>query len=99
VNGVCDAGGCQGKFADCDKNPNNGCESDTATDAANCGACGMACTTTQANGHAMCSEGMCKSQCNWGFVACDAYCVSIALLQDQRAFALCAVLAASQANK
>lgn len=39
------AGGvsCSGTLADCDGDPSNGCESDTAVDPANCGACGDPC--------------------------------------------------------
>ena len=36
---------CQNGFGNCDNDPSNGCESDSAHDAANCGGCGTACTT------------------------------------------------------
>src|SRR5207244_4341127 len=39
---------CQGAFADCDLDAQNGCEADTAHDAANCGACGTTCSGTAA---------------------------------------------------
>jgi hypothetical protein len=41
----------------------------TATDVANCGACGMACMA--ANATSSCSTGMCGFQCNAGFADCD----------------------------
>ncbi|MGZ3419423.1 MAG: hypothetical protein ACXWUG_25365 [Polyangiales bacterium] len=41
VSGACTIT-CNGSFADCDKNPTNGCEADLAHDPSNCGACGNA---------------------------------------------------------
>ncbi len=45
---------CSAGFADCDANPSNGCEVTLATDNANCGVCGRACT-----GASMCVSGAC----------------------------------------
>lgn len=45
---------CDAAHADCDERPSNGCESERATDRANCGACGTACNNTQA-----CTGGVC----------------------------------------
>jgi hypothetical protein len=54
----CTGGSCQltcnAGFADCDGDPSNGCETDTATDPNNCGACGTVCPTGQT-----CIAGVC----------------------------------------
>ncbi len=39
--GHCGIGACNPGFADCNRNPADGCEVDTATDSANCGECGV----------------------------------------------------------
>jgi hypothetical protein len=62
----------------------------------NCGQCGKACPAPQPHQNAMCTDGQCKTSCDFGYVPCDQYCVGIALLENQRAFAVCAVLAALQ---
>ncbi len=59
---------CDMGYADCDGNPNNGCETPTNT-AQNCGACGQACMN--ANGSASCATGMCVLSCANGFKDCD----------------------------
>ncbi len=43
VNSQCEVAGCQAGFADCDGNHLNGCEVNIASDANNCGGCGIAC--------------------------------------------------------
>jgi hypothetical protein len=43
VSSAC-AAHCSGSYADCDGNLDDGCEADRAHDAANCGACGTACS-------------------------------------------------------
>src|SRR5262249_46457749 len=43
-------------WGNCDNNANNGCETDTSSNAANCGACGNACPMGQ-----KCSNGKCLS--------------------------------------
>ncbi len=43
TNGNCVLGKCTAGFADCNKNPQDGCESSLATDPMNCGACGNVC--------------------------------------------------------
>jgi hypothetical protein len=48
-NGVCSIV-CALPWADCDMNPSNGCEVDTSTDLANCGACFALCASTCVNG-------------------------------------------------
>ena len=59
---VCNAG-----FADCDGNVATGCETNTASDVLNCGACGNACPIP-ANATATCANGQCGFTCNTGFV-------------------------------
>lgn len=45
---------CNDGFGHCDANPDTGCTTNLRTDAANCGACGNACTT------GVCDQGVCK---------------------------------------
>ena len=47
---------CSPGFADCNGNPSDGCEVATASDGANCGGCGLACSVNQA-----CSMGACRN--------------------------------------
>lgn len=61
---------CLSNHGDCDGNPNNGCEASTATDAANCGACGVKCLLQNASA-STCSAGGCLPTCNNGFAACS----------------------------
>jgi hypothetical protein len=49
---------------------------DTATDLANCGQCGTACTSSGANQHGVCSSGTCSTACNSGYHACGGTCAS-----------------------
>ena len=71
--GSCHAGACtlacMPGFGDCDGNPHNGCETDTQTSPANCGACGNACNGI--NGAATCNAGTCTLHCDQGFADCD----------------------------
>ena len=54
-NALCTVTGCNQDFADCDKDPKNGCESSLMRDPKNCGACGVVC-----NGMNMgCNMGKC----------------------------------------
>lgn len=63
---TCDVG-----FADCDKQAGTGCEVDTLTDGANCGACGKACPAV-ANAAATCTNGTtCGFACLAGWSDCD----------------------------
>lgn len=74
ATGSCDAGtctlsACDIGFDDCNSDPTDGCETplDTATD---CGACGMACTFTNASGS--CDAGSCAiAACDAGFGDCN----------------------------
>ncbi|MBL8679786.1 MAG: hypothetical protein JNK05_11500 [Myxococcales bacterium] len=63
---------CNPGFSDCDANSANGCEVDTRSSLANCGACGTVCTSTRPGTVAVCTAGMCRSQCSTGFSDCDS---------------------------
>jgi len=54
---------CELGMADCDANPNNGCEAFLLFDSANCGACGMKCDKGE-----ICQKSMCS--CPGGFKSC-----------------------------
>jgi hypothetical protein len=61
---------CAVGFADCDNDPMNGCEVNTATSEAHCGACRAACPAG-ANATATCAAGRCGITCAAGFADCD----------------------------
>ena len=66
INGACGTGTCPPDFADCDANPQNGCEADLRLDPTNCGQCRVDC------GVASCSGGRCTSvKCQAGLADCD----------------------------
>jgi len=54
VTGIVAVQSCNKHFADCDKDPKNGCETDLYNDNENCGACNRACS-----GDEMCALGSC----------------------------------------
>jgi hypothetical protein len=56
--GKCGVGTCDTNYADCNGMASDGCESNTQSDARNCGACGMACQ----NGY-VCVAGACQFGC------------------------------------
>jgi Cys-rich repeat protein len=61
---------CNPGFADCNRRAEDGCEVDTGTSAANCGACGNACRLPNAT--AACSMGRCTiGMCNPNYADCD----------------------------
>eukprot|EP00698_Gefionella_okellyi_P009751 TRINITY_DN249_c0_g1_i2.p1 TRINITY_DN249_c0_g1~~TRINITY_DN249_c0_g1_i2.p1 ORF type:complete len:495 (+),score=59.94 TRINITY_DN249_c0_g1_i2:61-1545(+) len=68
-SGTC-GGSCNAGFANCNANLVDGCEINTNTDTANCGACGTSCT--RPNLSASCSSGTCGGTCNAGFGNCNA---------------------------
>jgi hypothetical protein len=71
VAGRCGVGRCNAPFGDCDGDGANGCETNTQSTPAHCGACGMACPAVT-NGTAACSAGRCVvGQCTQGFADCD----------------------------
>jgi hypothetical protein len=66
---VCYTVTCPAGFADCDGNPQNGCEK-AVTTVSDCGACGNACALPNAT--PACAGGACAvSACNLGFGDCD----------------------------
>lgn len=66
VAGACVIGACAEGFEDCDRNPSNGCEVDTSTDAHNCGTCGASCVTGR-----VCRAGACVTPCVGSLADCD----------------------------
>jgi len=62
VQGMCRTIRCRAGYADCDRVPANGCETDLST-AANCGSCGTRCRSGRS-----CLSGRCE--CRVGDVAC-----------------------------
>jgi hypothetical protein len=71
---VCAAGACAfvcaAGFADCDRNPANGCEVNLATSVASCGACGLACPA-RPGAASVCAAGACGFLCGSGTADCD----------------------------
>ncbi len=64
---------CAANFADCDMNPVTGCETDTRTSAANCGACGRACVAE--HGTARCAASVCSvASCDAGYTLVSGAC-------------------------
>ncbi len=69
--GSCGVGVCSGVFRDCNNSPTDGCETNTDTNAQNCGACNRACSVT--NGTPGCAGGSCEiAGCNLPFADCNA---------------------------
>jgi len=70
MGGTCQRGDCATGFADCNGTADDGCEVDTRTSTAHCGACGTMCSA--ANGTAGCAMGVCTvAMCTAGFGDCD----------------------------
>ncbi len=70
--GACTVVRCAAGFGDCDGTAANGCETNTQTSAANCGACGRACALPNAT--STCAAGACAiiAACATGFADCNA---------------------------
>jgi hypothetical protein len=69
--GTCSVAGCNTGFGDCDNNPANGCEANTATNPSSCGSCGNVCTLAHAT--AGCDGGACTvATCTLGYGNCDS---------------------------
>ena len=68
--GKCAVQACDPCFADCDCNPNNGCETDVTRDPDNCGGCGLSCRLP--NAVTACDDGKCEiTTCKPEFADCD----------------------------
>jgi hypothetical protein len=63
-------GACNQVYQDCNHDMADGCETNTDTDALNCGACGMACAAAP-NASAYCFIGQCHYGCAPGFGDCN----------------------------
>lgn len=72
-SGMCNST-CAPGFSNCTQpslpSPDDGCETNTASDEANCGSCGRSCATTNVQ-TAVCSAGLCTSTCKAGFGNCQ----------------------------
>jgi len=89
--GQCGIGTCTAGFADCDNYASNGCETSTAADSTNCGACGTRCPAGTA-----CSEGVCASVCRGGTTFCTDRCADLRV--DPRDCGACGQACAMVAN-
>ena len=69
-SGACAVVSCTANLGDCDGAYANGCETDTRTALAHCGACGRACPTP-AHATPTCAAGACGFTCAEGFANCD----------------------------
>jgi len=68
--GTCAMGTCKPGFADCNNDPDDGCEVDLKTSATSCGACGHLCASN-VNSAGMCVNGACQFTCSNGYKNCD----------------------------
>jgi hypothetical protein len=62
--------GCDPGYADCDLDPNDGCESTPPSDPNNCGTCGVQCTYGP-HSTALCTQSNCSIACDPGYRDCD----------------------------
>jgi hypothetical protein len=69
-NGRCQLTGCDTGRADCNTNPNDGCEADLQLPS-NCGACGRVCAQAQNVVSSSCGAMGCSFICQAGFADCD----------------------------
>ena len=70
INGQCRIASCNAGFADCDGNPQNGCEVDITGDPRNCGSCNAICPAVT-NAATICANSACGFVCNSGWAHCD----------------------------
>ncbi len=71
AGGACAVTRCTTGYADCNGVAADGCEVNTASDPANCGACGVACPA-RANASTTCVAGGCGFTCTAGYGDCNA---------------------------
>lgn len=71
ATGECAIESCSVGFTDCDGDPMNGCEANTAADPTTCGGCGTVCPADPANASPICNMGTCAIQCDPGYGNCD----------------------------
>jgi len=69
AGGLCAVDSCETGYGDCDGKADNGCEVSFFSDAANCGACGRACSNQ--HGTTSCKDGVCLPVCADNFGDCD----------------------------
>lgn len=69
-NGVCDPR-CESGFLDCDKDPNNGCETNRETDARHCNECGRVCELSVGTDQNLCVTGQCQATCRNNYGDCN----------------------------
>ncbi|WP_437725484.1 hypothetical protein [Sorangium sp. So ce861] len=67
--GACKVKECEAPYADCDGDPENGCEVNTSIDSSHCGACDELCPAE--HGDAYCEASECKIECDEGFTDCN----------------------------
>ncbi len=68
--GECAVGDCEINFNDCNRDPDDGCESYRLSDPENCGECGFSCAADHADSN--CINGMCfMGDCHEGFANCN----------------------------
>ncbi len=61
---------CAPGTADCDADPDDGCEADTTKDTANCGVCGLSCQGPNVK-DGTCAASACTLACEPGYADCD----------------------------
>ncbi|KYF99557.1 hypothetical protein BE20_30835 [Sorangium cellulosum] len=67
--GACKVKECEAPYADCDGDPENGCEVNTAIDSSHCGGCDELCPAVY--GDAYCEASECKIECDEGYTDCN----------------------------
>ena len=67
--GACTVVACNAGFGNCNNNPADGCEVSLNTNVANCGGCGIVCSSNHIT--PTCTAGQCNGTCSAGFADCD----------------------------
>jgi hypothetical protein len=71
ASGTCDIATCEVPYADCDRNPGNGCEALLSDDPLNCGRCSNACSAfNDPHADAFCQFGACNVACKVDWADC-----------------------------